>query len=363
MNSHKCALLNCRSLVQKIPLLHNFLSYLQPELVFLTESWLNSQISNSEISREFPYYVLRQDRNERKGGGVCALVSQFLLFEKITISGIDLSADVLCFDLYPPHIVKSRYILVYRPPNSSFSQDMNLIQVLADLSSSPCSNITILGDFNLDICWISQTARSNTAQQFLNLFESLSLFQFVNFPTRLDKTLDIILSYHGTISNVENYPPLGNSDHNTIIFSTSLVPTDTYTPTSYDFDSADKRAICNELSSLNWLAIFDNYLNIDDVYERFCQVIHAIIEHFVPKRTRKPTSFIQYPPHIMRLFEHRAQLCRIISHPTSSTTFTNLSKTLNYHIKRFLQYRTRKLASSKHKRKLFSYIKTCTKKN
>ena len=68
---------NARSLVNKLPDLH-YLLYSETEFdcILITESWLTDGITDSMLDPELRYHVLRHDRQDGRGGGVCALVKR-----------------------------------------------------------------------------------------------------------------------------------------------------------------------------------------------------------------------------------------------------------------------------------------------
>ena len=71
----KVAILNCNSIVNKVPEFQTFLADTDPDVVLGTESWLKPEIANSEI---FPpeYNVFRRDRQsdvKKTGGGIFIL--------------------------------------------------------------------------------------------------------------------------------------------------------------------------------------------------------------------------------------------------------------------------------------------------
>lgn len=74
----KCFLFNARSLANKLHHLHLFLSSYEPDLLFVTETWFSSEISDSEVSADSPYKLFRKDRKGRKGGGICCLAKNTL---------------------------------------------------------------------------------------------------------------------------------------------------------------------------------------------------------------------------------------------------------------------------------------------
>ena len=73
-NRHPCSILysNCRSLLPKLDSLRVRAAISSPDIIALTETWLDHSLSNSELF--IPGYVIvRRDRN-RHGGGVLAYI-------------------------------------------------------------------------------------------------------------------------------------------------------------------------------------------------------------------------------------------------------------------------------------------------
>ena len=85
------------------------------------------------------------------------------------------------------------------------------------------------GDANLpDINWKDETIEGNQYTRpinntFIDAFRDVGCQQAVNFPTRVDKTLDIFVTNRPTLINKCSGLP-GLSDHDVIIIDTSLVP-------------------------------------------------------------------------------------------------------------------------------------------
>ena len=77
-----------RSNINKIAEMHNLIAIYQPHLLAVTETWLNSFISSTEL---FPhnYVVHRRDREEiepgRVGGGVMLAVTSFTQSENVSL--------------------------------------------------------------------------------------------------------------------------------------------------------------------------------------------------------------------------------------------------------------------------------------
>ena len=70
---------NARSISNKFPDLHYFLSTEHLDIVIITETWLTSKIPDSCITKNLPFTVFRSDRvatvEHERGGGVCILTN------------------------------------------------------------------------------------------------------------------------------------------------------------------------------------------------------------------------------------------------------------------------------------------------
>ena len=112
------AVVNCRSLRNKIPEFHHLIHSTQCNVIIGTESWLTDDDSDAEV---FPksFSVYRKDRINRAGGGVFVAVKNSIVSqaENVTETSVE---SVWCSIKCP----KSKTILVcsyYRPPNSDIA--------------------------------------------------------------------------------------------------------------------------------------------------------------------------------------------------------------------------------------------------
>ena len=62
-------IINCQSIKNKVAELNSVISYVKPDIIIGNESWLASDISNSEIfPTDYQQSVYRKDRNKHGGG-------------------------------------------------------------------------------------------------------------------------------------------------------------------------------------------------------------------------------------------------------------------------------------------------------
>ena len=202
-------LTNLRSINNKFDDLRCQVSTYNPDIVICTETWLAPFFPNQAFT--IPGYVCyRADRiNGSVGGGVA-------IWSKVCLCAEDLqfqtSEDIELCCVKLPHC-KLIIIGVYLPPGlrqAVFQEFRNKFCDTLDsvLLRLPQYRPIVAGDFN----------RYNCA--FLsNIF---SLTNIVTEPTRLDATLDLVfvdasIKQRYPSQNVEVGPPIGSSDHNTVM--------------------------------------------------------------------------------------------------------------------------------------------------
>jgi len=70
----RCFLINARSICNKIEKLNFIIYQFNPLFIFITEGRLSDDFNNSLIVSDKNYKIIRNDRNGKRGGGVCALI-------------------------------------------------------------------------------------------------------------------------------------------------------------------------------------------------------------------------------------------------------------------------------------------------
>ena len=105
------------------------------------------------------FHIFRDDRANRTGGGVCALIPKSIRCSEHVLNAnereliLKTGSELICIDAQLGQS-KFRFILVYRPPACSITQaeltakTSNLKSLLSCLIHPSCNSI-ILGDFNL----------------------------------------------------------------------------------------------------------------------------------------------------------------------------------------------------------------------
>ena len=183
----------------------------------LTETWLRECITNNIVDI-CGYNLLRRDRIVRQHGGVCIYIRdsiQYSLLDKL----MDASFEVLWIKVRPSRLPRgfSSIIVgtVYHPPGSDNSAMLNYsMNSLSSVESQyPHCGILLLGNFN----------KLNVS----SLKANFKLKHIVNFPTRAQNKLDLILTnleLHDFYDSPGKRPPFGLSDHFSIEVKSRSLP-------------------------------------------------------------------------------------------------------------------------------------------
>ena len=218
--------------------------------IALCETYLTNDILDAEV--DIPgFSIVRCDRLDRIGGGVCIYVRESLLFEKC-LSFSNSVCELLIFKILNP-----------------------------------------LGDFNLpNIDWINARFTNLVATHLCPIIEDLFLEQLVQEPTRGNNILDLIFSEKELIDSI-NVTKTCLSDHSMLLCHTlipicSLSNVDRKNPPLSVFESLNFRN-CNwdllrsSISDIDWITMLSE-LNTNDCYKSFIDNISLICCNVIPKK-------------------------------------------------------------------------------
>jgi hypothetical protein len=200
----------------------------QFDVLCITESWLHVSTGDSTILNGSNYSLYRADRFvSQRGGGICVLLNSRKVkgisiplpsaFSHLELCAVDLIGDI-----------KIRLFACYRPPSNN--TDPEAVQYINDLRACVVSlmpsngSIILCGDLNLlSIDWsaldVPDGNHNSCTGIFLELCHNHGLYQFVDFPTRLDNILDLVLSNDSScVLNTKPAEPFSTSDHIKVCF-------------------------------------------------------------------------------------------------------------------------------------------------
>ena len=165
--------LNIRSLLNNIEELRMFINENKPDVVTLSETWLDKDILDEEININ-QYNLERKDHN-RNGGGTAIYIQERLLYQTIEVNDLEI---VLC-SIRP---LRSRPIIigsVYRSPNNNSFK--NTFVEFMDKTDFTNAEVYLLGDFNYPI-------KTSTGRDFTKLMNDLGYTQLIKEDTRVTQT-------------------------------------------------------------------------------------------------------------------------------------------------------------------------------
>lgn len=265
----------------------------KPDIIFISETWLNSAIADSLINIA-GYLLYRQDRTNKSGGGVCIYIKQIIQGYRAECARIfAILHDAVAIDyIFVKVKLRSAELLVgcvYRPPDCTLEENQCFCDSFEKLSEIR-SNVVIFGDFNYrEIDWRRQgiNGSSAAAEQFLRSYQNLHLHQLVDFLTRYrgndePSLIDLLLtSDGGLISSVEGHAPIGKSDH-VVISAAMQVNISGRQSTSQcypDYWRADYNAIKEHLEHAELDPSVSKFENMMRVFSQ--------VRNYVPTKTSK----------------------------------------------------------------------------
>ena len=180
-------------MINKIDEISTLISLNSYDIVVITESWLNSGVTDSFVSQPEHITVRRDRNNDQRGGGICTYI-----WEKLNVVQLpdmcDLEIESQLFliktDRLPRGINSIILGTIYHPPRNDDRCLRNHIFKCLDhlLTIYPNSGILFLGDFN----------KFHPG----NLCRSFKLKKLVTKPTRGGNILD--QAYTNLASSITN---------------------------------------------------------------------------------------------------------------------------------------------------------------
>lgn len=291
----KCILFNAQSIVNKLPELQYVMYNSSYECIFVTETWLHSDVCDGVIDPRGWYCVFRKDRVGVRGGGVCMLVRK--KFKVIPISFNDLYSNVeivgVTFLEFQP---KLDVFVVYRPPKRD-DDARQYVQLLVECLLS-CEVIhhtrLIVGDFNLpNIDWTTLSGSNDRVDNlFIDFVVQNALSQVVDFPTRYSSVLDLVFTNtEQVVVSVCPHDPVGRSDHNAVELSLGLARNrncngnPAVLPTNnckIAWHRANYDVFSEYLSSINWFDVVCQYPDVSQLYRIFSESVTNAVSLATP---------------------------------------------------------------------------------
>ena len=277
----------------------------KPDIVIYNETWLKSNIQDSEVLPTDIYKVFRLDRsnfthppdpnNSKKyrtnGGGVLIGIKHNLDIESKQIP-VKCRAEILSIELTDRFNRKSIISTFYRVGTLGNDNHECVKQYLHTIRKRRrVQELILIGDLNLPAAeWDQGFSQNPIEQLFLDTFSDLSLQQLVKDPTHYKgNILDVVLTdkpEHVTGLSIDSKHGLCGSDHYAVTFKLNINAKrkKACKRKIYNFKRANWFNLNNALSSVNWENLFRN-CSVEAAWTKFKHKLFENCDIHIPKIT------------------------------------------------------------------------------
>ena len=333
-NSLRFEFINARSICNKLNLVSNYLlSADDLDLLFITESWLNSNYTDA-MCCPAGFNILRCDRVRGRGGGVAVFYKSELHIIRVdVILPPDSCYELICIDLYSYSNLLCRFCCVYLPP--ALEEPVRVINTLcASLGNLLLANkpVYLFGDYNLpNIDWSTSTSTGDFSQYFLNFCSSFSLSQLIDVSTH-DKgnILDLLLCNYNAkeiLLHTKVTSPPWSTDH--FMISSSIVLNEQCTHNNNrvtspypNFKLGNYDKIRKIILETNW-DFLSSSNSLQSSYDHFCDILTSIISNHIPLTSPRSRKRKKQPRNIRQLLAKKHNLYK---RSKSDSSFKNAYK-------------------------------------
>ena len=243
--------MNARSIVNKLIELELCVNFERPDILGITETWLDSRIADSELAFE-GYTLIRRDREDSvkvRGGGVLLYIKNEL--NPVIRSELKCSKVETLFCSIQCNGENTMIGICYRPPDTDASSDVEFHSLIDSINSK---YLVVMGDFNYSELDWSNDGTIDRSHEFVECLDRNFLSQVVDKPTRGSNYLDLVItSDSNTIEDLNVDQPFQNSDHQMIKFYIIASQCSvTKKAPIYNYFKADYDIIRQEIGQLQW---------------------------------------------------------------------------------------------------------------
>ena len=345
-----------------------------PDLILITETWCNEDISNAMLSVT-GYFIepeLRLDRTDTMngiGGGLLVYAKENLVVKPVLIDNEfnmfrrfevlrSESKDDGRFETKPNLTIT----LVYRPPRSRTEN----INELCKLFRNSGDNSILIGDFNFPMINWDELTSDRSCENFLQCTMDNNFEQLVTFPTHVrGNVLDLIFTNRPeNIINIESLGNLSNSDHSILSIDVIFNPKfNSSTELIEDWKNGDVEGLKNFLQRVNWYEDLDGK-DTEECWDFFKDKITTGINCFIPKiRRRKSNNHQWMTKQVKRIVRQKQRHYNTYQEDRTRQNYEQYKKTEKACKKAVRSAKRRfeqNIAKNGNKRPFNSYIKSKT---
>jgi len=299
-----CYFLNARSIKKlsnnnhKLREFKELLTIANPYIIGVSETWLNHNIADTDITTEEEYTLYRKDRSQQVGGGVILLVKPCI--KSVRRDDLEVNSDdhneIIAIEIEPSPGNKIAVIVAYRSqqdPHALFLS--NLETTLTNCSRANLTKFLVMGDFNYNkITWNvdTDTTLPPHCREFIQVTSGFGLHQHNRNPSRAlnNNILDLIFTnFPDKVSKIYSDIFHYTSDHYLLHFDlTTTIDHITHPKrTVFNFKRANYPQIKACITENNLTARIADEHQIDNKLSAWITGLKDIIKRHIPQITLK----------------------------------------------------------------------------
>ena len=280
---------------QKLELLQGYISSNKVDILCLSETFLNSDISCDDNNLQLPGFdLIRADHpSDTKRGGVCIYYRNCLPLKLLNISYLN---ECITFVIKLGDKI-CNFVSLYRSPNQSeddFENFCNNFELTLDaVSAANPFLIVAIDDFNAKSSnWYTGDTTTFEDSKIEVITSQFGLKQIINEPAHIqgksESCIDLLFSSQPNLMMSSGvHSSLHQNCHHQIIFAKFNLKV--HYPPPYErevwhFKKANTDHIKRAINGFPWERSFAN-LNINDKVHLFNKTIRNILSNFIPHET------------------------------------------------------------------------------
>ena len=275
------------------------------DVICITETWLNNNILDDEMSIE-GYNLFRKDRDsteKQRGGGVAIYIKNELDSMRVDeLNDLNFPESVWCKICCNGEITLLG--VCYRVPCNKKVSDEALYKLIDTVSKH---NVIIMGDFNFpELDW-GKPEEIDPGHPFIECINNNFLTQLVTDPTRGKNYLDLVLSSEeGLVENITVRESLETSDHQMINFELICRTHAQKRKTkNYCYFKANYENIREYATSLTWNKTLLEQTDVNIIWTQLKSDILDIRDKYIPLKKKMKSKCKWATRKVVRLREKK----------------------------------------------------------
>ena len=308
------------------------------DVCLIAESWFRPNITDDAVAID-NYFIVRRDRCNRKGGGVCAYVRVQVYCKVINdgSSSINNALEILWLLL---QFNEQTYVVAccYHPPKPVYNPSVFKTELSTGLEyiilNYPSAIVIIAGDFN------------SLDTNFLEY--DFGFLPLVNMPTHGNKILDKVFVSQPGVYVCKVVKSIVKTKHMAIVLSAESESVNSSTARRkvklYDLKPHNITRLQHAIGVYDWNQLLTSSCDISDIYDGFLNVIHSLIDLHIPSHI--VTMGNRDPDYVTPMVKFLLNKRRLLRKKGRTSEADELADRINILINQQRQSRLSKLADA-----------------